>query len=426
MRRTAWTLLAATVLVALAAVALPGCVRRGPTAATPVVSGVPFKSDTNVKPDAALSTAIDDFGLDLVKATSTDPRSNAIVSPASVHAALSMTLNGAEGETAAQMRHVLHLDAMSAARSSQAWASLLGRLEGGSGQQRLDIAHSLWARKGVTFKKAFAEADRDYFGAEITTLDFAKDDVPGAINGWVSDNTHGMITKMVDQVPPNAILCLANAVYFKGEWVSPFDPEHTHTSSFVREDSSTVDVDMMYDTRSMPYTENAAFQSTKLAYKGGDTAFYVILPKPGVTTGAVLDTLKGEGFTRLRRATAADAPGKVTLALPRLDTGFSADLAKRLADLGMPLAFDDRKAQFSGIADLQVPIYVGRALHTAKVKVGEKGTEAAAATGMMSMAAGIASVEPAEIICDRPYIFAIVHEASGAMVFLGVVNDPTK
>ena len=109
------------------------------------------------------------------------------------------------------------------------------------------------------------------------------------------------------------------------------------------------------------------------------------------------------------------------------DVEFSADIGKQLADLGMPRAFDARRAQFSSMADLDVPIYIGSVLHKTKVKVDEKGTEAAAATvvGMLAATAP-EQTEPKQIICDRPYVFAIVDEASGAMLFLGVVNDPRK
>jgi serine protease inhibitor len=338
-----------------------------------------------------------------------------------------MTANGADGETAEQMRRVLHVDSISAAESNEGWASLLGALGDRSSEQTLEIANSLWARKGIAFKRPFIDADRDYFGAQVSTLDFVKDDVPGTVNGWVSKNTHGMITKMIDQTPADAILYLANAVYFKGEWVSPFAHESTHKEPFSKANGSTVDVDMMHESGSMPYAENATVQATKLPYKGGDTAFYVLLPKAGVKTATALDGLKGAGFRDLRRAMASNGATTVILGLPKLDAEFSADLKQPLADLGMPRAFDDRRAQFSSMADLDVPIYIGRVLHKTKVKVDEKGTEAAAAT-VVEMLAGAAPqrAEPKQIICDRPYVFAIVDEASGAMLFLGVVNDPRK
>jgi serpin B len=338
-----------------------------------------------------------------------------------------MTVNGATGDTEKQMRTVLHTASMSSDEANKQWASLLTGLDGRSSDQTLATANALFARKGIAFKKPFIDADRDFFGAEITTLDFQKDDVAGAINGWVSKNTRGMITQIVDQVPPAAILYLANAVYFKGEWVSPFKHESTQKSSFTRADGSKTEVDMMNATEQMPYVENAIMRAARLTYKGKDTAFYVMLPNQGVSLDAAMSSLQGTGFSELRRAMTSKGTTEVILGLPKLDSDFSTELSKPLAEMGMPRAFDVERAEFSNMATLDVPIYISRVLHKTKVKVDEKGTEAAAATVVeMTMGASARSGEPPRIICDRPYLFSIVDEKSGTMLFLGAVNDPKK
>ena len=414
--------------VVAASVAMAGC-------ETPIVSGMllvppgqPLRADPKSGPSEQLTGAIDDFGLALVKAARTGTDENVIVSPASVHAALSMTVNGASGETAQQMRAVLHTGSMSPADANARWASLLGGLASRSSDQTLEIANALWARKGIAFKKPFVEADRDYFGAQVSMLDFAKDDVAGAVNGWVSKNTHGMITRMIDKAPPDAILYLANAVYFKGDWVTPFPYEGTRKEPFTRPDGSKVDVDMMNTTDQMPYFENAALRATRLPYKGDAAAYYVMLPKQGVSLDAALASMTGTGFADMRTAMTSRGTTEVVLGLPKLDADFSASLKKPLAAMGMPRAFDQEQAQFSDMAELGVPIYIGDVIHKTKVKVDEKGTVAAAATVVSPMAGAAAPpvAEPPRIICDRPYAFAIVDVKSGAMLFLGTVNDPGK
>jgi serpin B len=395
---------------------------------TLVPDGRPLQTASQARPVGQLTTAIDDFGLELLKATAADGGGgNTIVSPVSVHAALSMTVNGATGETAQQMRDVLHVASIEPTATNQQWAALLAGLGSRSSAQTLEIANALWARKDIAFKQPFIDADRDFFGARLTTLDFGKDDVAGAINGWVSKNTHGMIAKIVDQVPSNAILYLTNAVYFKGDWVTPFEHEATFKQTFNRADSSTVDVDMMHASEPLPYVENATLQATKLLYKGDDTAYYVLLPKPGVSLNAAEASLEGTGFADLWKVMRSGATTEVVLGLPKLDAEFSTDLAKPLANMGMPRAFDADRAQFSGMATLDVPIYISRVLHKTKVKVDEKGTVAAAATSVEMSAGAVAPVvAPARIICDRPYLFAIVDEKTGAMLFIGAINDPTK
>jgi serpin B len=413
--------------VAAASLALAGCVAPTISGVLLVPSGRPARAADAATSSDPLVGAIDDFGLALLHATSADSGVNVVVSPASVHAALSMTVNGATGETAEQMRKVLRTDSMSPAEADAQWASLLAGLASRSSDQTLEIADALFARKGVAFKKPFVQADRDSFGAQISTLDFGKDDVAGIVNRWVSDNTHGMITKMVGQVPPNAILYLANAVYFKGDWQTPFKHEATGKQPFTRADGSKVTAEMMNLAESLPYYENAQLQATSLPYKGGDAAYYVILPKPGVKLDAALTSLSGSGFRGMRTGLDSADATEVVLGLPKLDTDFGISLRDALIGMGMPRAFDERSAQFSGMADLDYPIYIGDVIHKTKVKVDEQGTVAAAATVVaMETGAAAPSFEPKRIVCDRPYGFAIVDRRSGAMLFLGAVNDPTR
>ncbi|PKQ15718.1 MAG: hypothetical protein CVT67_08350 [Actinobacteria bacterium HGW-Actinobacteria-7] len=407
--------------------ALSGCAASTLAAATLVPSGQPLKADAQIQSTEPLTGAINEFGLDLLKAcvAANETSGNVIVSPVSVHAALSMTVNGAKGETKQQMRGVLHTDSMSAKEANQQWASLLSALAERQPDQTLAIANSLWARQSVAFKKRFIDTDRDYFGAQVSTLDFANDDVAGAINGWVAKNTHGMITRIVEEVPSDTILYLANAVYFKGDWITPFEHESTYKQDFMRADGAKVEVDMMHATRPMPYAQNAAVQGTRLAYEGNDTGFYILLPKPGVDVDAAMDSLGASGLSDLRKGMRSEGVTEVVLGLPKIDVDLTARLEKELDAMGMSRAFDPDNAQFSGVADQQISI--GEVRHKTRVTVDEKGTEAAAATIVGLRWLGVEESPPKpRIVCDRPYLFAIVDEQSGAMLFLGVVNDPTK
>lgn len=424
-RGISFVVLICCAMVAALSLAVSGCTSASAVSSF-VAPGRPLRADADADAAGGLAAAIDDFGVDLLKVAASDDLGNVVVSPASVHAALSMTVNGATDETAKQMRTVLHTDSMTPAEANAQWAALLGALGKRSPEQKLEIANALWAQKSVAFKKPFIDADRDFFGAQLSTLDFGVDDVAGAINGWASKNTHGMITKMLDRVDPSAILFLANAVYFKGEWVLPFTRESTHKGPFTRADGSKVDVDMMNMSARLPYADNAALEATRLSYKGGDASFYILLPKPGVGLDAAMSSLGKNGFADLRRTMASKPETEVIVGLPKLDTEYFTSLRKPLADMGMPRAFDPAGAQFSGMADFG-SVYIHDVLHKTKVKVDEKGTEVAAVTVVVMSrgAALVGSVEPPRIVCDRPYLFAIVDEGSGAMLFLGAVNDPT-
>ncbi|HEY5997836.1 MAG TPA: serpin family protein [bacterium] len=391
-----------------------------------VPSGPPQEADQEPQPTPQLTDAINGFGFDLLRVVAAEDgaRGNAIVSPVSVHAAFSMTANGATDETETQMREALHTASMDAADTNRQWADLLAGLAGRSSEQTLDVANALWARQGIAFRAPFLNAARDFFGAQVSTLDFERDDAAGAVNGWVSEKTHGRIDRILGQVPPNAILYLTNAAYFYGEWLTPFKDAATGRQAFTRADGSTVDVEMMNASRPMPYAQNGALQATVLPYAGDDAAFYVLLPKLGETVDSAIASLGETGFSRLVRSMRS---AEVDLGLPKLDADFAVELSGPLESLGMSRAFDGEQAQFSGMASLGVPISINRVIHRTRVKVDEKGTEAAAATvAEIGVTASRDAPPRIRIICDRPYVFAVVDVKSGAMLFLGAVNDPRK
>ena len=412
----------------IAPLLLSACATPTVLGPTLVTDALPRKGDATAEASAELAQAINDFGVALLTTTPSKPGENTVISPVSVHAALSMAANGATDETEEQMRAVLATDALGDRETNEQWAALLRRLNRPTSPQTLDVANALWGQKGVPFEQSFVDTDRDYFGAGFYTLDFTEDNVAGAVNEWVENQTRGMITKMVSNVHPDAVLYLANAVYFKGEWVEPFSEEATERSSFTRSDGSTVKVDMMSTAHQMHYAENGTLQATRLHYAGNETAFYVLLPKAGVSLDSATSSLGGRGFSALRESMAEQGRTEVVLQMPKLDTDFRKSIEEPLTRMGMTNAFDRDTAQFSGIANIAAPLCIGGVLHASKVIVDETGTEAAAATviGYEAGALAKAPTEPKRIVCDRPYLFAIVDEASGAMLFLGAVNDPNE
>lgn len=408
----------------LALVLLTGCTMQPAVSGPLVTSALPLSADASADSDGRLSHAVNRFGLDLARSVSTDATGNVIVSPASVHAALSMTVNGADSETEEQMRKVLHTDDMSAEEANRRWSALLTGFASRSPEQKLEVANSLWAREGIRFKRPFIDADRDYFGADVSVLDFENDDVAGTVNGWVSEHTHGMIPRMVEEVPDDTFLLLANAVYFEGDWSMPFAHRNTKSEPFARSDGTKVDVEMMNQTEQLPYYHDDVLQATRLDYKGADSSFYVLLPNPGVTIGDVLRSIDDDDFAAIRSSMTTR---EVRLGMPILTANFESSLMEPLADLGMPRAFDEDDAEFRAMAETAEPIYIGQVDHVAKVRIDEMGTVSSAGT-LVGMRFGRApgGPQPPQVLCNRPYAFAIVDEDSGTMLFLGVVKDPTQ
>jgi serpin B len=406
------------------ALALSGCSRDGASVAASSGSSTTMSA---ASADAKLAQAINGFGFELLSATAREATGNPVVSPASVHAALSMTANGATDETLEEMRRTLKVDEMSAEDANGAWQRLITKLTATTdASQTLEVANALIGRKGVEFKRPFLDANQRSFGARLSAMDFENDNVTGEVNRWVSDKTHGMIPRMLDRVESGAVLYLLNAVYFKGDWAEPFKRDTTLIREFAQADGSRVEVPMMSAGRDLPYYATEEYQATRLAYKGDRSDCFVILPQAGVGTTATLDALKRGGFQKMRQSLASTQPVEVVLGLPKLDSRFGAELSEPLKAMGMLRAFDTGNAQLGATADMgDWRLYIDAVDHKTVVKVDEEGTEAAAATNAKDYTSFMEGDPMPEIICNHPYIFAIVDRESGAMLFLGVVNDPS-
>lgn len=346
---------------------------------------------------------------------------NVFISPSSVSFALTMTLNGAAGETEEAMAEALEIRDLSMEEVNEANAALVAWLEQADPRVTLAIANSLWGREGVPFYPEFLETNEAYFGAEVQSLDFADRRAPGIINEWVSRATRGKITEIVDAIPSEAILYLINAVYFKGPWKTEFDPSETRDRPFTLADGTEKPVPIMHQEGTFDYLRGDGFQAVGLPYGEGRMRMYVFLPDADSGLEAFLAeldaTLWEEWMARFR-------PMEGDLGLPRFEVEYEEDLSALLKSLGMAIAFDQYEADFSRmlpVSSLQ-NAYISRVKHKTYVKVNEEGTEAAAAT---SVEVGITSVpQRFTMVVDRPFFFAIRDDATGTVLFLGAIVDP--
>lgn len=368
----------------------------------PVVERVP--ADT-----AALVSAIDAFGLDLLTAPALADRPNLVVSPASASVALQMIAAGAAGPTAEEMTRVLHLP-----------AGVRTRLPAFD-RTDLKVSDTAWTQRGLDLKPGYRDTLAHRFDTTLHEADFRKD--PGGaareINKTVADQTGGRIT---DLFPPDAFddstrLVLTNALYLKADWAQEFPTDRTADEPFTRGDGSTVTVPMMHNDPAqeppftLGYAEGPGYQVVTLPYKGGRLAFTVIVPAaPDIVRAKGVATILGEV-----------RPTPVALAMPRFTARSAMDLTDTLKAAGMPTAFTDA-ADFSGITG-KVPLRIDSVRHSTFVRVDEKGTEAAAATGVEAKVTAAVAVRTVTV--DRPFLFVITDTATGAPLFLGRITDPT-
>jgi serpin B len=348
---------------------------------------------------------------------------NLIVSPASVSTALAMTYAGARGDTADEMAKALHFT-LPPDELHPAFAELLKELNG-AGQKRgyqLSLANALWGQKGLSFKDDFVRLTRNDYGGGLREVDFAHDPQAARkeINTWVEKQTQDHIR---DLLGPGAVgrdtrLVLTNAVYFKGDWQRPFKKGQTRNEPFFTADGGSVPAPLMHQTARFRYYEADSLRVLELPYAGKQLSMLVLLPKEVDGLGELEKSLSAD---RLAGWLGKLREQEVVVSLPKFKTTSEFRLNGPLSALGMRKAF--RGGDFSGItAEGSLPI--SDVVHKAYVDVNEEGTEAAAATGVVSRAAVLA--ERPVFRADHPFVFLIRDARHGSIIFLGRVVNPTK
>lgn len=411
---------AACILVLVLAASIGGL---GPTS----ISQAQTPKHPVSSPDASFApaAATGAFGLDLMRAQGPG---NLILSPDSVAAALAMTGIGGVGRTAEEIARTLHLNgptALAAVGDLQR-AITAGQAAAAAGDPEpptLEIANGLFLQQGLPFAPAFLFGAQQRFGAAPEAVDFSANPTGAleAINGWVSERTKGLIPRILDSLPEGMALALANAVYLDADWQYPFKKGKTRTDVFHRT-AGEVTVDFMHQTESLRYGAGPGYRAVALPYRSSTLSLLVMLPA-GQELGALQHRLDGRNLTRIARDL---APTPVALSLPRFHLNTDTELTSSLKKLGMPTAFSE-SANFSRItttADLKIDFVK----HAADFTVDEAGTVAAAATvvGMVPKAASRPPRDAITFKANRPFLFFLRDDRTGAVVFAGRLTDPAS
>lgn len=376
--------------------------------------------------DPRLIAAINRFGLRLLlELAAGAPAENLLISPASLSAALSMTHNGAAGDTAAAMAETLGLRGLSLGEINRAHAALWAALAQADPQVTFEAANSLWARLGMPFLPDFIACNRAFYGAEVTNLDFADPKAADTINAWVNDRTHGKIADIVaPPIDPLTILFLINALYFKGQWRSQFDPAATKPGIFHLLDGRKKECPMMSQSGKYPYMERPGFQAISLSYGTGRFSFCIFLPAADLGLTGFLNQLMGDGLAIWNEWMGGFRVQNGAISLPRFKIAYTKSLDSALSALGMAIAFGD-SADFRGMSRLgeEPGISIADVLHKTFMEVNEEGTVAAAVT-KVEMVARCLPPPPFQMVVDRPFFCAIRDHETGVVVFAGVVVEP--
>lgn len=376
-----------------------------------------------------LSGSSNAFGFDLYRQS--EKNGNFAISPASITLALTMTYGGSRAETQAQMQKTMHLSATPDQALAQA-GQLQTALTAKGRPLTLRIANRLFGEKTYSFEKSYLDATKKHFAAPLEPVSFV-DDAEGVrkhINGWVEDQTEKRIKDLIAPrgVDKDTRLVLVNAIYFLADWLEPFEKTSTFPRPFTLASGTKKDVPMMHRRASMRCAEVGDVKVVELPYKGKDASMLVVVPKATQGLAAVEKNLTN---ATLEAWLSALTTQEASIAVPKFEVEPPNALKLRpaLLKLGMVLPLDRRKADFTGIANPPRPddrLFIGEVFHKAFVKVDEKGTEAAAATAVvMPRGAGMPSKPPFELSADHPFLFFIRDHASGLVLFVGRITDPS-
>jgi len=369
--------------------------------------------------DQAILEKSNVFGFRLFQAIADANQGDDIfISPLSVSIALGMAYNGAAGDTRDSIQNLLDLSGLTQDELNESYKTLSDYLVNLDPDVVMQIANSNWLKDGLIFKKEFIDYNRDYFDAEVKSVDFLDPATLTQINNWVSDKTHGKITTILNELDPLTVLILINAIYFKGTWTYQFDPEDTYDEVFYSENGPNSTADYMNAKMEIDYLNNDNFQSINLPYSNGDYVMTLFLPKGAMTTDQLIDQFTQENFDLWMAQYEVE---EVNVFLPKFKMELKYTLNNILTDLGMGIAFSPMAADFSNIIE-DIDLFISKVVHKSFIEVNEEGTEAAAVTAIVFETTSI----PQEIafMANKPFVFVIRDVQSSALLFMGKVNQP--
>lgn len=363
------------------------------------------------------------FAIDFyTKITQNDDTGNVFFSPTSISTAFSILYEGARSNTAQEIQSVFGF-LEDEQKRRLGYLSLHNSInEKNSKDMQISIANALWLAENFEPLATYTDTATTYYDSTVSTVDFVSNDGVNKINSWVDVQTQGKITDLLKpgSTGANTRMAITNAIYFKGLWEHPFDPDDTYESDFMLDKNNSVKVEMM----TFPHKMKASYKSTEsmeiieLPYRNNTASMLIILPNEIDGLGSIEESItidnlkKWKEFPTIKRG--------INIHVPKFSLETEYDMLKILPDMGMPTVFNPVHADLSGVTGYQ-SLYVSQAIHKAFVDVNEKGTEAAGATAIVTDESGGPTFK-----ADHPFLFIIQNNELDQILFIGRVMDPTN
>ena len=340
--------------------------------------------------------------------------SNILISPISIVSALGMVANGANGETLTEMEEVLNSDIQGLNDYLKAYTAYLPS----SDKYKVSLANSIWFKddKGLNVNRDFLQINKDYYDASVYKAAFdtsTKDD----INAWVKDKTNGMIETLLEEAPPkDAVMYLINALSFDAEWENIYETTQINEGKFTLENGEKQAVKFMSSSE-FSYLENETVTGFIKPYKDNKYAFVALLPKGNISMVDLLKSIEAKDLISLIENRKGE---EVYAKIPKFSMEFNTLLNETLQSLGILDAFDEKKADFTGLGkSVNGNIYINRVIHKTKIDLDEKGTKAGAVTAVEMDTESAPIEEPKKVILDRPFFYMIIDTEQNLPLFMG-------
>lgn len=365
------------------------------------------------------------FAIDLFRQLEKAGEVNAFYSPYSIHQALSMTMNGNEGDVLEEFLRVLQFDGLDTEQANKASKELTQFLLDVDPKVKVAIANAIWYKQGYDVNPVFKQESIDYYGAEVAALDMVNPQSLNIINGWISNKTEGIIQDMLDFIPANTVMYLVNAIYFKGDWKYEFPASGTKKAPFYPSRNNSVEVDMMEldAPGSFRYYASDRMRYLEIPYSTGQYSM-------GVLSGIdhnLDEVLADFSYEKLESWREQAMEANFILKMPKFKMKHKLpNMGEDLMEMGLVKPFDFHPDNFTRLfTNPTDDLKISRVIHDAFIEVDEKGTEAAAAT-VVEVIERVSSgpSTPWVLTLDQPFVFIIQEKHSGAILFIGKMGNP--
>lgn len=410
---------AALILLSLLSIFnLTGCGIK--ISAQDLTEGYEPESVNKREPDKAFIDSQTDFSVNLFKITANNKGENILISPLSVGLALAMTANGADNQTKSEMESLL-CDGFGIQSLNEYFSSYVNSLDSGE-KYKVSIANSIWFRDDenrLSVEKDFLQTNANYYSAQIYKTPFDKKTVRD-INNWVKLHTDKTIDKIVDEINPNAVMYLINALAFDAEWEHVYEKSDITNGTFTSYGGEKQDTEMMTSEERLYLCDENSTGFIK-NYSGGKYSFAALLPNEGIDIYEYIQGLTGE---RLQNTLDGAQASAVKATMPKFSYEYESSLNDALKKLGMNSAFDESKADFSKMGkSSNGNLYISEVKHKTFICVDERGTKAGAVTSVAMDNGAADPMSMHSVKLDRPFVYMIFDNDTNLPLFIGAVTD---